>query len=120
MREALGIMPDLAGVVAGLLARRPQSGAGVLGVGQARDPGHAGDQRPPRCVQLTGGVEDLDAPMLLAAMAAAVHRLVAAEGALLGAELGQGSMQVGLVVLDADQQGIAGFSSPREPLSLAM
>src|SRR3712207_7210797 len=58
--------------------------------------------------------------MLLAAMAAAVHRLVAAEGALLGAELGQGSMQVGLVVLDADQQGIACLGSPREPLSLAM
>src|SRR4051794_24650832 len=72
MREALGIPADLAGVVADLLARRPQPGARVLRVGQARDPGHAGDQRLPWCVQMTGGVEDLDAPMLLAAVAAAV------------------------------------------------
>src|SRR5215212_10482618 len=69
---------------------------------------------------MTGGVEDLDAPMLLAAMAATVHRLVAAEGALLSAEPGQGSMQGGLVLLDPDQQGIAGLGGPREPLLLAM
>src|SRR3712207_9036981 len=120
MREALGVPADLAGVVAGLLARRPQPGAGVLGVGQARGPGHAGDQRPPRCVQLTGGVDDLDASMLLAAVAAAVHRLVGAKGARLGAQLGPGSIVVGLVVLDAGQQGTAGFSGPREALPLAM
>src|SRR3954468_23484642 len=66
--EGLGIEADLAGVIADLLARRPQAGAGILLEGQARDPGDAGDQRLPLGVQLTGGVEDLDQSMLLAAM----------------------------------------------------
>ncbi len=64
----VGIEVDLAGVAADLLARRPQAGPGVFLEGQARDPGHAGDQRLPRGVKLAGGVEDLDQPMLLAAM----------------------------------------------------
>jgi hypothetical protein len=47
--EGLGIEADLAGVIADLLARRPQAGPGVLLEGQARD---AGDQRLPLGVQL--------------------------------------------------------------------
>ena len=103
----LGIEVDLAGVIADLLARRPQAGAGVLLESQARDPGNAGDQRLPLGVQLTGGVEDLDQPMLLAAMTPPVHGLVAVEGLLPGAEPGQRVMQGGLVLLHLDQQGIS-------------
>src|SRR4051794_41790034 len=58
--------------------------------------------------------------MLLPAMAAAIDRLVAAEGVLLGTELGQGRMQGGLVVFDADQQGVAGLGGLCEPLLLTM
>src|SRR3954451_6626946 len=75
--EGLGVETDLAGVAADLLARRRQAGAGVLLESQARDRGDAGDQRLPLGVELTGGVEDLDQPMLLAAMPPPVHRLVA-------------------------------------------
>jgi hypothetical protein len=85
----VGIEADLAGVAADLLARRPQPGPGVLLEGQARDPGDAGDQRLPLGVQLTGGVEDLNQPMFLAAMTPSVHGLVAVEGVVLGAEPGQ-------------------------------
>src|SRR5688572_21363338 len=66
--EGLGIEVDLAGITADLLAARPQTGPGVRLKGQARDPGHAGDQRRPLGVQLSGGVEPLDQSMLLAAM----------------------------------------------------
>jgi hypothetical protein len=45
--------------------------------------------------------------MLLAAMTAAIHGLVAVEGAVLGAEPSQCIMQGGLVPLHLDQQGIA-------------
>ncbi len=99
----LGPVTGLAGVVADLLARGPQAGAGVLDVGQARDPGDAADQRLPGRVKLASGVEHLDAAVLLTAMAAAVHALKAVEGAPGGAKLGQGRVQGGLVVLDADQ-----------------
>src|SRR3954471_24353326 len=84
--EGLGVETDLAGVAADLLAARPQPGAGVLLEGQARDPGDAGDQRLPLSVQLSGGVEDLDQSMLLAAMTPTVHGLVAVEGVVLDAE----------------------------------
>src|SRR3954471_6681358 len=87
--DGAGVETDLTGVAADLLARRPQAGPGVLLEGQARDPGDAGDQRLPLGVQLSSGVEDLDQSMFLAAMTSPVHRLVAVEGLLLGAELGQ-------------------------------
>src|SRR3954452_10524750 len=87
--EGLGIEVDLAGIAADLLAARPQTGPGVLLKGQARAPGDAGDQRLPLGVQLSGGVEDLDQSMLLAAMTPPVHRLMAVEGVVLGAEPGQ-------------------------------
>ena len=64
----VGVETDLAGVAADLLTRWPQTGPGVLLESQARNPGDAGDQRLPLGVQLTGSVEDLDQPMLLAAM----------------------------------------------------
>src|SRR4051794_3412255 len=101
--EGLGVETDLTGVTADLLARRPQAGPGVLLEGQARDPGDAGDQRLPLGVQLSGGVEDLDQSMLLAAMTPPVHRLMAVEGVVLGAEFGQRVMQGGLVPLHLDQ-----------------
>jgi len=85
-----------------------------------RDPGDAADQRLPGRVQLACGVEHLDAAVLLAAVAAAVHGLVAVEGALRGAEPGQGRVQGGLVVLDADQQGVAGGRGLGDPILLAM
>jgi hypothetical protein len=87
--EGLGVETDLAGVAADLLTRWPQTGPGVLLEGQARNPGDAGDQRLPLGVQLSGGVEDLDQSMLLAAMTPPVHGLVAVEGVVLGAEPGQ-------------------------------
>src|SRR3954470_20203876 len=69
---------------------------------------------------MASGVEDLDAPMLLPAMAAAVHHLAAAEGALLGAEPGPGSIAAKLGVPDTDPRGIGRLGGPREPLLLAM
>lgn len=118
--QELGAVADLAGVVADLLARGPQAGAGVLDGGQARHPGDAADQRLPGRVQKAGCVEHLDAAVLLAAMAAAVHGVMAVEGAPGGAKPGQRRMQGGLVVRDADQQGVAGRSRLRKPVLLAM
>src|SRR6195952_648771 len=68
--QDLGAVTGLTRIVSDLLARGPQAGAGVLDVGQARDPGDAADQRLPGCVQKACGVEHLDVAMLLAAMAA--------------------------------------------------
>ena len=113
-------MAGLAGVVADLLARIPQAVAGVLDIGQARDPGDAADQRLPGRIQKASGVEHLDTTVLLATVAAAIHGLVAVEGMLLGAQPGQGRMQGGLVVLDADHHGVAGRSGLREAFPLAM
>ena len=45
--------------------------------------------------------------MLLPAMPAAIHRLMAVEGAVLGPEPGQCIMQGGLVLLHLGQQGIS-------------
>ncbi len=58
--------------------------------------------------------------MFLAAVTAAVHGFMAVERALLSAKLGQGRVQGRLVVLDADQQGIAGRGGLGEPVLLAM
>ena len=116
--EGLGIKPDLAGIAADLLAARPQAGPGVFLEAQARDPGDAGDQRLPLGIQVTGGVEDLDQPVLLATMTPPVHRLIAGEGLLAGAEPGRPVMQGGLVVLHPDQQGIAGRGGLRESILL--
>ena len=49
--QDLGAVAGLTGVVADLLARGPQAGAGVVDVGQARHPGDAADQRLPGRVQ---------------------------------------------------------------------
>src|SRR3954468_21899847 len=73
--EGRGVEPDLAGVEGDLLAPGPQPGAGVLAPGQARDPGRAGDPRPPVRVEGALPLEDLDAAVLLAAGPAAVDRL---------------------------------------------
>src|SRR3954447_20693551 len=118
--EGLGIEVDLAGIAADLLAARPQTGPGVLLEGQARDPGDAGNQRLPLGIQLTGGVEHLYQPVLLAAMTPPVHRLMAVEGVVLGAEFGQRVMQGGLVPLHLDQQAIVGLGGPRDAVLLAM
>src|SRR3954453_1530913 len=68
--EGRGAQPDLAGLEGGLLVPGPQPGAGVLAPGQARDPGRAGDPRPP--VRVEGAVhrEHLDPGVLLAAVPA--------------------------------------------------
>src|SRR4051794_41985572 len=58
--------------------------------------------------------------MLLAAMPVSIHRLMVIEGALLGTEPGQDVMRRELVVLDANQHGIAGLGGTREPLLLTM
>jgi len=50
--------------------------------------------------------------MLLASIAAAVHGFMAVEEKPGGAQPGWGRVQGRLVVLDADQQGIAGRGSP--------
>ena len=54
--------------------------------------------------------------MLLAAMTAAIHGLVAVEGLVLGAEPGQPVMQSGLVLLHLDQQALP-VSAARVKLS---
>jgi len=53
-------------------------------------------------------------------MAAAVHGLMAVEGAPGGAEPGQGRVQGGLVVLDANHHGVAGRRRLGEGVLLAM
>src|SRR4051812_46219398 len=105
--EGRGVQPDLAGVEGDLLVPGPQPGAGVLAPGQARDPGRAGDPRPPVRVEAAVHLEHLDAPVLLAAVPAAVDRLEPVGGLPLGAQGGQGVAQAGLVALHPRQQGVA-------------
>ena len=71
---------DLAGVVGGLAAGLPQTGAGVLAPGKARDPGRAGNYCLPFWRKPVGDRECLDPTMLLATMTAAVDRRVLIEG----------------------------------------
>src|SRR3954467_4462635 len=106
--EVLGVEPELADVVGDLAPGAPQAGAGVLAPAQARDPGRAGDPRPPVRVEAALHLEDLDAPVLLAAGPAAVRRLVPIGGLPLGAERDQGVTQARLVVLHPHQQRVAG------------
>src|SRR3954447_19222072 len=87
--EGRRVQPGLAGVEGDLLGPDPQPGAGVLAPGQARDPRRAGDPRPPVRVEAAVHLEHLDAPVLLAAVPAAVDRLEPVGGLPLGAEGGQ-------------------------------
>lgn len=66
------------------------------------------------------GVEHLDAAVLLTFVPAAIHAFIPVERAPRGAQPSQGRMQRGLIVLDADQQGIAGRGSLGKPIFLAM
>ena len=66
------------------------------------------------------GVEHLDAAVLLATVATSVNRFMVVEGTLLGAQPGQVRVQRGLVVLDADQQGVAGRGGLRKAFPLTM
>src|SRR3954471_8055295 len=101
--DGAGVETDLTGVAADLLTRRPQTGCPSRrsGVRLGRRRQSAAATRGP------AGVEHLDQPVLLAAMTAAIHGLVAVEGVVLGAEPGQCFMQGGLVLLHLDQQAIA-------------
>jgi hypothetical protein len=112
--EARRVQPDLADVVGDLTAGAPQAGAGVLAPAQARDPGRAGDRPPPSRREPTGDREDLDAAVLLAAVPAAVRRLVPVDRVPLGAEPRDGLMQARLVGLEPDQEGAAGAGGARE------
>jgi hypothetical protein len=113
--EGRRVQPDLGGVERDLPAPGPQPGAGVLAPAQARDPGRAGDHPPPLGREPIGGwLEDLDAPVLLAAVPAAVDRLVPVERVLLGAQPCDGFMQAGLIGLEPDQEGVAGAGGGRE------
>src|SRR4051794_32216941 len=106
--EGRRVQPGLAGVEGDLLAPGPQPGAGVLAPGQARDPGRAGDPRPPVRVEAALHREDLDAPVLLAAVPTAVDRLVPVDRVPLGAQRDQGVTQARLVVLHPHQERVAG------------
>ncbi len=106
--EGLGIQPDLADVVPDLAPGAPQAGAGVLAPTQARDARRTGDRLAPFGWQPAAGLEALDPAVLPAAMAVTVHRLVAANRVLLGAQADDGLMQAGLVGLEPDEQGVAG------------
>ena len=112
--EGLGIQPDLADVVPDLPAGAPQAGAGVLGPAKTRDAGGTGDRPLPPVREPGGDLEDLDAAVLLATMAAAVDRLVPANRIPLGTQPRDGLMQAGLVGLEPDQQGVAGARGARE------
>src|SRR3954466_5701104 len=83
-------------------------GAGVLAPGQARDPRRAGDPRPPVRVEAAVHLEDLDAPVLLAAVPAAVDRLEPVGRLPLGAQRDQGVRRARLVVLPPPQGPVAG------------
>ena len=106
--EVLGVEPRLADVVGDLAPGAPQAGAGVLAPAQARDPGRAGDRPPPLGREPVRDREDLDAPVLLAAVPAAVDRLEPVGGLPLGAERDQGVTQARLVVLHPHQERVAG------------
>src|SRR4051794_29271989 len=110
--EARRVQRDLADVVGDLAPGPPQAGAGVLAPAQARDAGRAGDRPPPSRREPALHLEDLDAAMLLAAVPAAVRRLVPVDRLPLGAEPRDRVMQAGLVGLEPDQQGAAGLQLP--------
>src|SRR3954447_4494433 len=112
--EVLGVEPDLADVVDDLAPGAPQAGAGVLAPAQARDAGRAGDRPPPSRREPALHLEDLDAPVLLAALPAAGRRLAPVDRLPLGAEPRDRVMQAGLVGLEPDQQGAAGAGGARE------
>ena len=112
--EARRVEPGLADVVGDLVPGPPQAGAGVLTPTGARDPGRAGDRPPPSRREPALDLEDLDAPVLPAAVPAAVRRLVPVDRILLGAELRDRVMQAGLVGLQPDQEGVAGAGGGRE------
>jgi hypothetical protein len=99
---------DLAGIIGDLLARLPQAGARVFAPGQAGDARHAGDEGLPLGREMAGYFEELDTSVLLPAMAGAVHRLVPIHRHPPSAEGLDRLKQFGLVVLDADQQRVAG------------
>src|SRR5215212_5576067 len=107
--EDFGVEPDLADVVGDLTPGPPKTGAGVLAPTQARDAGSAGDRPPPSGRKPVGGrLEDFDAAVLLAAVPAAVGRLVPVDRVALGAQPHDGLMQAGLVGLEPDQESVAG------------
>ena len=106
--EGRRVQRDLADVVGDLAPGPPQAGAGVLAPAQARDPGRAGDRPPPVGREPVRDLEDLDAPVLLAAVPAAVRRLVPVDRVPLGAQADQGVTQARLVVLHPHQERVAG------------
>jgi hypothetical protein len=106
--EIGGREADLASIVGDLLARPPQAGARVLAPGQPSDARRAGQERLPVGVKITGGLEELDMAVLLAAVADAIHGRVLIDGGSPCAEALDRLKQAGLVGLDADQQGVAG------------
>jgi len=64
--------------------------------------------RCPLGVEVVGGIDTLAPPALLAAMTAAVDRLMNVGRCLAAAHLAQGVPQAGLIALHPDQQGVAG------------
>ena len=114
-RERGCIELDLAGVLGYFLVSLPQAGAGVLRPGQARDAGHAGNQRLPFRTEAPSNLEHLGEAVLLATVTASVHGRVLIDRPLLVTKGSQRIMKRGLVALDADQQGVAGCSGSREP-----
>jgi len=112
--EARGIEPDLADVVRHLAPGVPQAGAGVLAPAQTRDARRTGDQALPCGRKPVSEREDLDAAVLLAAMAGAVHRHMPVNRVLLGTQPNHRLMQAGLVGLEPNQQRVAGACRRRE------
>jgi hypothetical protein len=105
--ETDSIKRDLAGIIGDFLAGLPQAGARVFAPSQAGDARHARNEGLPCGRELPGCREDLDAPMFLPSVAAAVHRLVSIDRRLSGAERLDCLKKARLIVLDADQQCIA-------------
>jgi len=101
--SGFGVKVDLAGVVANLLACRPQAGAGVLHVGQTGDAGHAGNMRRPVAIEVVGDLKHLHNPVFLTAMAVAIDGLIHVERVSRLAEVGQGVLETGLVTFHPDQ-----------------
>jgi hypothetical protein len=105
---SLGVERDLAGVVGHLMPWSPQAGAGIAAQGAAGHAHDAGDEGPPVGIKPVRRGEDLDAAMLLTTVGMTVDGGEVISRDLDGAQAGQALKQARLVVLDPNQQGVAG------------
>jgi len=108
IREGRSRQHNGRGVEGGFLASRPGSGRGGADQGAAADAYEGCDEGGPfGAAQRAGRVEDLDKPVFLP-VAGAVTAVVAREGLCRCGEVFEVLLQVRLVLLDLDDEVIAG------------